>query len=57
MRREARHLFTRGVDSLVLAVEHFNRPHDRGRTETVLILADHAFEMLLKSAIIHRGGK
>lgn len=57
MRRETKHLFTRAVDSLVLAVEHFNRPHDRGRAEAVLILSDHAFEMLLKAAIIQRGGK
>ena len=57
MKREAKHLLTRAVDSLVLSIEHFNRPHDRGRTETVLILGDHAFEMLLKAAITHRGGK
>jgi hypothetical protein len=57
MRREAKHLLTRGVDSLVLAIEHFNRPHDRGRTEAVLILADHAFELLLKAAIVHKGGR
>jgi hypothetical protein len=57
MKREAKHLVTRAVNSLVLAIEHFNRPHDRGRQETVLILADHAFEMLLKSAILLKGGK
>jgi len=42
---------------MVLAVEHFNRPHDVGRVSTVLILLDHAFEMLLKACILHRGGK
>ncbi|MDG6969727.1 MAG: hypothetical protein JRN54_01285 [Nitrososphaerota archaeon] len=47
----------RAIDSLVLAIEHFNRPHDRGRTEAVLILADHSFEMLLKSAILWKGGR
>jgi hypothetical protein len=57
MKREAKHLLIRGVDSLVLAIEHFNRPHDRGRPEAVLILADHAFELLLKAAIVHRGGR
>ena len=36
---------------------HFNRPWDRGRTEAVLILLDHSFEMLLKAAIRHRQGK
>jgi hypothetical protein len=44
------------VDSLVLAIEHFNRPWDRGRVDAVLILLDHSFEMLLKAAILHRGG-
>jgi hypothetical protein len=57
MKHEAKHLLTRAVDSLVLAIEHFNRPHDRGRPEAVLILADHAFEMLLKAAIVHKGGR
>ena len=57
MKREANHLLTRAVNSLVLAIEHFNRPHDRGRREVVLILIDHAFEMLLKSAILFRGGR
>lgn len=57
MKREAKHLITRAINSLVLAIEHFNRPHDRGRPETVLILTDHAFEMLLKSAILFKGGR
>lgn len=57
MKREARHLLTRALNSLILAIEHFNRPYDRGRPEAVLILADHAFEMLLKSAILLKGGK
>ena len=57
MRRETRHLLTKAVDSLVLSVEHYNRPSNRGRLDSVLILLDHAFEMLLKAAIIQRGGK
>lgn len=56
MKRESRLLFAKAVDSLVLSIEHFNRPWDRGRTDAVLILLDHAFEMLLKAAIRHRGG-
>ena len=35
----------------------FNLPSDRGRTHSVLIYLDHAFEMLLKAAILHRGGR
>ena len=57
MKREAKYLLTKAVDSLVLSVEHYNRPSDRGRVDSVLILLDHAFEMLLKAAIIQRGGK
>lgn len=56
MKREARLLFTKAMNSLVLAIEHYNRPWDRGRVDAVLILLDHAFEMLLKAAILHRGG-
>ena len=57
MRKEARQLRRKAVNSLVLSIEHFNRPWDRGRTEAVLILLDHGFEMLLKAAIRHRHGK
>lgn len=56
MKREARLLLTKALDSLVLAIEHHNRPWDRGRVDAVLILFDHAFEMLLKAGILHRGG-
>ena len=57
MRKEVRQLRRKAVNSLVLSIEHFNRPWDRGRTEAVLILLDHGFEMLLKAAIRHRQGK
>lgn len=57
MRKEPRLLLAKAVNSLVLSVEHFNRPWDRGRVDAVLILLDHAFEMLLKAAILHRGGR
>lgn len=56
MKREAKILLGKSVDSLVLSVEHFNRPWDTGRPEAVLILLDRAFELLLKSAIIQKGG-
>ena len=57
MKREARLLLDKSVDSLLVCIEHFNRPDDRGRVTTVLIHLDHAFEMLLKASIIHRGGR
>jgi hypothetical protein len=57
LRREARLLHEKSLDSLFLAIEHFNRPSDRGRPEAVLILLDRAFELFLKAAILHRGGR
>ena len=57
MKREARLLLGKACDSLTLSIEFFNRPHDVGRAATTLILLDHAFEMLLKASIIHRGGR
>ena len=57
MKREARLLLNKAYDSLVLSIELFNRPYDRGRISSTLIFLDHAFEMLLKSSIIQRGGR
>lgn len=45
------------TNSFRIAVELFNRPFEDGRTESVLILLDHSFEMLLKAAILRRGGE
>ena len=57
MKKEARLLLEKAIDSLIISIEHFNRPSDRGRVPTVLIMLDHAFEMLLKAAILHKGGR
>jgi len=57
MKREAKLLLARACDSLLLSIEFFNRPYERGRVNSTLILLDHAFEMLLKAAILHRGGR
>lgn len=57
MKKEVRLLRGKALDSLVMSIELFNRPSDRGRTDSVLIMLDHAFEMLLKAAILHRGGR
>jgi hypothetical protein len=57
MKREARLLRNKATNSLLLAIEHFNRPSDLGRTEAVLIFLDHSFEMLLKACILHKGGR
>lgn len=47
----------RAITSLVLGIELFNRPHDQGRSESVLILLHHAFEMLLKAGSFVTSGK
>ncbi len=57
MRREAKLLLEKAINSQILSIEHFNRPWDCGRPDAILILLDHSFEMLLKAAIIHRGGR
>jgi len=57
MKREPKLLLAKACDSLVLSIELFNRPNDRGRVSSTLIQLDHAFEMLLKAAILHRGGR
>jgi hypothetical protein len=57
MKREARLLLQKATDSLMLSIELFNRPLDRGRVTGTLVLLDHAFEMLLKAAILQRGAR
>lgn len=55
-KRDVAELKKRAVNSLVLGIELFNRPHERGRAEAVLILLHHAFEMLLKATIKDQTG-
>ena len=57
MKGEARLLLEKACDSLLLGIEKFNCPFERGRLTSVLISLDHAFEMLLKAAILHRRGR
>jgi hypothetical protein len=57
MKREAKLLLEKACNALVLSIELFNRPHDRGRVSSTLIQLDHGFEMLMKAAILHRGGR
>ena len=45
----------KGVDSLVLVIEFFNRPHDTGRISSVLLHLNHSVEMLLKSILLNHG--
>ena len=57
MKKEVKLLCTKAAESLILSIELFNRPSDAGRPHSVLIFLDDAFEMLFKSAILHRGGR
>lgn len=57
MKRRAKILLEKAIDSLVLSIEIFNRPWDRGRHEAVLIFLDRSFELLLKASIVERGGR
>lgn len=49
--RKTRQYVTAAVESLTLAIELFNRPSPTGREHATVIMAAHAFEMLLKGAI------
>jgi hypothetical protein len=55
MKREAKFLLDKAINSLILSVDHFNKASDVGRVEAVLIFMDHAFEMLLKASLVERG--
>lgn len=55
MKREPKVLLDKALDSLVLSIDQFNRPWDRGRAEAVLIFLDRSFELLLKAVIVHKG--
>ena len=57
IKKEPASLVAKSFDSLTLAIELFNRPSDFGRRDSVLILLDHAFEMLLKAGILHKGAR
>src|ERR1035441_3856886 len=57
MKKDVKILRTKAIESLVLSIEHFNRPSNTGRVHAVLMLLDHSFEMLFKAIILHRGGR
>jgi hypothetical protein len=57
MKREAKLLLDKAINSLLLSIDHFNKTSDVGRAEAVLIFLDHSFEMLLKASLVERGSK
>jgi hypothetical protein len=56
MKKRAKLLLEKSLASLLLTIEHFNRPWDLGRHEAVLIFMDRAFELFMKAAIVEKGG-
>lgn len=56
MRRQSALYLDSSVDSIILAIELYNRPSPVGRAHAVPILLGHAFELLLKSVIFQRRG-
>lgn len=55
LRREARILKERAIASLRRAAGAFNSYEEEGRVPSVLLHLQHAFEMLLKSALVQQG--
>lgn len=56
-RGNARALFDAGVESLIVAVDLYNRPSEVGRSHGVVMLLQHSLEMLLKAAILKMRGR
>jgi hypothetical protein len=47
-------LHDKAVSSMTVATKAFNDPSDLGRVTQVLLSLQHAFEMLLKSALVQK---
>jgi hypothetical protein len=52
LRQDARALKKKALSSTRIAMTAFNSPHDDGRVTSVLLHLQHAFEMLLKAALV-----
>lgn len=52
--RKTRQYIAVAVESLTLAIELFNRPSPAGREHATVMMAAHAFEMLLKASIYEK---
>ncbi len=52
LRNEARVLKRKAISSMRAAMAAFNSPHDDGRVTAVLLHLQHAFEMLMKAALV-----
>lgn len=54
LKQETRVLKRKALSSIRRALMAFNSPDDDGRSTTVLLEVQHAFEMLLKAMLVHR---
>lgn len=52
LKQESRVLKQKALESLIFTVETFNSPQEGGRATRVLLHLQHAFEMLLKAALV-----
>lgn len=57
LKQESRVLKQKALESLIFTIETFNSPHDGGRATRVLLHLQHAFEMLLKAALVQTKDK
>jgi hypothetical protein len=57
MRATSKTLHGKALSSMRTAMTAFNSPHDDGRSTVVLLHLQHAFEMLLKAALVQRRAK
>lgn len=57
MKATAKRLHTKALSSMRTAITAFNNPQDDGRATVVLLHLQHAFEMLLKAALVQGGVK
>lgn len=55
MKRDAQILHDKALASITVATTAFNSPVDTGRVTQVLLNLQHAFEMLLKAALVQNG--
>ncbi|MGD9525456.1 MAG: DUF3644 domain-containing protein [Dehalococcoidia bacterium] len=57
LKQESRVLKQKALESLIFTIEAFNSPHEGGRATRVLLHLQHAFEMLLKAALVQTKDK
>ena len=55
LKREAKTLKAKAIASLKRGLETFNNHDDDGRPETVLLMLQHASEMLAKALLVQKG--